>query len=257
MSDNEPIDIDDILAALAEDVSWEDANANLGIGKLIAESVEQKWLIPPDAVVPRISSMEGLPDHLLIKNHATNRQFLCGDRLEELSKLIPTLPLEDVDYHIIALGRGVPLTKGTVTRSFGFGTFIEYVIQQFGAVCLVDLSTLSMNPDHALMFLELLDSGLLARVRILIDRSLVNRKEDVVQALAYGFSQFPDSRVAVVRNHSKVCCITNEDSTRFCTITGSANLSGALRPENYVISTSPMLYNGYMDKFFNPVFIRG
>jgi hypothetical protein len=219
------------------------------------EVMERKWG-DTDGVqeIPYDDTQSRLPGHILIEKKPEKRKMMVSLAVEDLTNLIGGLPPVDTDYYIISNGTGRTKKAGAVVQSFGFGAFISYVVEQFGDGCIVDLSTWSMNKDHVFMILELLDSRAIERIRILCANPMQRRKWDEMATLINGLKKFKDSKLKLFKNHSKVYCIRNADSTRFCTITGSANLSGNPRAENYVISTSPDLYHSFYHEFFEVMF---
>ena len=252
MTDNEPIDIDDILAALAEDVSWQVFTEVEGQSEPVSmETIIEKWETPPGTFIPDKPGNKRLPGHILIERQPAKRKYIAGERLQELSLLMPRLPDPDTDVYIVATGRGKPVKRGAIVRSFGFGNFIEYIIAEFGHGCTLHISTWSLNPDHVYMLLELLDSGALVELTLICDPSLRTRKPAIMATLKVGMSRFPGCHLVMAKNHAKIYCMKDVDGDRFCTITGSANLSGTPRSENYTVSTDPGLYHHFITHFFN------
>lgn len=206
-------------------------------------------------------TLEALPDSqvqlqtTLWLARVVEARWLCAtiDRVD-LSEMLPELPPANIDVHIVTTGRGKSVKAGDVVKTFGFGNFIEYITELWGDGCVVYLSTWSLNKDHAFMLLELLESGRIAELHVLIDATLTYRKRDIVGMLWQGIKQFPGSRLMFFQNHSKVYCFRDKDNMRQCTVTGSSNLSGLPRAENYVLSTSPELYAHYVNNFFEAMF---
>ncbi len=237
--------------------------SRLGVGKrtsselhkLKIEELDNKWSAPVavDDVVDADSN-EQLPVHLLFERVPKRRHYIAGKRREELSEMMPGLPDVDTDYYIVAAGRGKKAVAGDIVQSFGFGNFIDYVTDEFGDGCVVYMSTWSMNRDHALMLLEFLDSGVLAGLHVLCDPAFTMRKNDIMSMLKNGIGRFAGSRYKTFKNHSKIMCIADGAGGRFCTITGSANLSGTPRAENYTVSTNPAMYQHFVDNFFEVMF---
>jgi hypothetical protein len=219
------------------------------------EAIEQKW--QPETPIERTELKDAntnLPSPVYFERKPAKRLFKHGLRKEELKTLVSELPDEHTDIYVVATGRGRKVGGKDIVQSFGFGSFLEFVVDEFGDGCIVDFSTWSMNKDHAWMLLEMLDSGKVQRLRMLCDRSLETRKLEIMGILKQGLAKFEGSILKMFRNHSKIYCIANVDQTRFCTITGSANLSGNPRAENYVLSTSPELYHHFKTHFFDVMF---
>lgn len=241
-------ELDDLLNALElqSDPEWPLSAPSDNNDRLEGKWAVANLIIPPKKQIP-------LAGNLLFERTPEKRRYLAGMRLQSLLALMPELPDENTDVHIVATGGG---GGSEVAKSFGFGSFLEHVINQFGAGCVVHLSTWSMNRDHAFMILELLDSGMIANMSILTDRSFITRKHEIASILKHGVERFEGSQVRFFRNHAKIYCLRNRDSTRFCTITGSANLSGNPRAENYTLSTNPDMYQHFINSFFVPLFDR-
>ena len=219
----------------------------------IAE-LDNKWAVPDDAEDVKADKPSVLPTHLLFERRPKRRVYLAGKRREELVKLIVELPDTDTDLHIVAAGRGKRIEHGDIVRSFGFGNFIDYVTDEFGLGCVVHMATWSMNRDHALMLLELIDSGRIAVMNLLCDPAFTMRKNDIMTMLKTNLGRFDGCRYKTAKNHSKITCIRDRAGGRFCTISGSANLSGTPRAENYTLSTDPALYQHYVNNFFDVIF---
>ena len=219
----------------------------------IAE-LDNKWAVPADAEDVKAEKPDHLPSHLIFERRPKRRVYLAGKRREELVSLIRELPDVDTDLHIVAAGRGKRIERGDIVRSFGFGNFLDYVTDEFGLGCVVHMATWSMNRDHALMLLEMVDSGRIAVMNLLCDPAFSMRKNDIMTMLKHGLGRFDGSRYKTAKNHAKITCIRDRVGGRFCTITGSANLSGTPRAENYTLSTDPALYRHFVDNFFEVIF---
>lgn len=216
------------------------------------DELRDKWTTVAD--VDASDGKESLPSHLLLERRLRKRKFRAGKRKEELSLLVPELPDIDTDYYIVASGRGKVAAAGDIVQSFGFGNFIDYVSGKFGDGCVVYLSTWSMNEDHVFLLLELLSSGKLSELHVLCDPAFTMRKNGIMMTLKHGLGRFSGSEYKTFKNHCKITCISDSKGERFCTITGSANLSGTPRAENYTLSTSPEMYHHFVDKFFKVIF---
>jgi hypothetical protein len=195
-----------------------------------------------------------LPENLLIERNPAKRRMIISNKTKALASLIPQLPDPDTDLHIIAMGRGKMVQSGDVVKTFGFGNFVDYITVTFGGGCTVYLSTWSMNKDHVFMLLEFLESGRIADLHVLCDPNLTQRKKDIALMLEHGIGQFAGSRIGFFENHAKVYCFRGQEPGQFCTVTGSANLSGVPRSENYLLSTSKELYTRYVNDFFEVMF---
>ena len=104
------------------------------------------------------------------------------------------------------------------------------------------------------MLLELLDSGRIGQLSLLCDPAFTMRKNDIMTMLKSGIGRFDGCRYKTFKNHSKITCIRDRAGGRFCTIMGSANLSGTPRAENYTLSTDPAMYEHFVENFFEVMF---
>lgn len=220
-----------------------------------AEAIEKKWQpeTPYNKSEPNDVN-DKLPKPLYFEKKPARRIFKHGMRKDELKKLVQVLPDEDTDIYLVSNGTGRAVDSKDIVQSFGFGSFLDFVIDEFGDGCDVQFSTWSMNKDHAWMLLEMLDNGKIANLKILLGAPFEARKSNVFWILKQGLARFEGSILKMFSNHSKIYCIANAEKTRFCTITGSANLSGNPRAENYVLSTSPDLYAYFKSHFFDVMF---
>lgn len=207
-----------------------------------------------DEDTPKLHTSEQLPNHIVFERKPEKRRFLAGERRQELSEIMPILPPSDTDLYIVATGRGKRLETGDIVQSFGFGAFVDYIVRIMGGSCIVYISTWSMNTDHALMLPELLDSGLIKELHMLCDPSLLTRKHAIAATIMEGIARHEGSRFKSFKNHAKIMCIKDEKSENYCTITGSANLSGTPRAENYTVSTAPEMYHFFINQFFEAMF---
>ncbi|HEB28856.1 MAG TPA: hypothetical protein ENI05_14050 [Porticoccus sp.] len=202
----------------------------------------------------QLHTSEQLSSHIIHERKPEKRRYLAGKRRQELSEIMPNLPPPDVDYYIIATGRGKKVETGDIVQSFGFGAFVDYITRKLGGACIVYISTWSMNRDHALMLPDLLDSGLIAELHLLCDPSLLTRKHAIAATVMEGIARHLTSRFKSFKNHAKIMCIKDANEQNYCTITGSANLSGTPRAENYTVSTDPELYRFFINQFFEVMF---
>lgn len=228
------------------------SSAELNQAKI--DELDKKWAVPVD--IPQIEDTDGhLPGHLIFERNPKKRHYVAGKRHEELSMLIGgCLPGPNTDYYIVAAGRGKRPGRNDIVQSFGFGNFVDFVTDEFGDGCVVHMATWSMNRDHALMLLEFLDSGVLAELHVLCDPAFTMRKNGIMLMLKHGIGRFESSEYKTMKNHSKITCIRDMAGGRFCTIMGSANLSGTPRAENYTISTDAAMYAHFVDNFFEVMF---
>lgn len=207
-----------------------------------------------DDMETKLHTSEQLQDHIIYERKPEKRRYLAGKSRQELSEIMPHLPPPDTDVYIIATGRGKRLETGDIVQSFGFGAFVDYVTRLMGGQCTVYISTWSMNTDHALLLPELLDSGIIKELHMLCDPSLLTRKHAIAATVMEGIARHENSRFKSFKNHAKIMCIKDKNSKNYCTITGSANLSGTPRAENYTVSTAPKMYHFFVNEFFEVMF---
>lgn len=195
-----------------------------------------------------------LPTPRRMARRAAKREFINGLKRQALNELIPQLPPPDVDLYVIGNGAGAEIRHGINPLAFDFGTFIPHVVKWLGTGCTAYVSTWTMNRNHALNLIEMLDDGRLARLTVLTDPYFKRREAAVCAELILGLQRYPGrTRFLAFKNHVKAICIANADATRFCTITGSANLSAQPRCENYVLTSAPEVYRFFVEHFFNSV----
>lgn len=183
---------------------------------------------------------------------AARREFVAGLRHEALIQLIPTLPPPDTDLWIVSTGDGAQGMAGTKReKSFDFGDFIPHVVSMFGAGCDVFVSTWTANHEHVTRLAEMLKTGEIARLTFLSDPYFQQRTPAIAAALFFALADYPDrARYKLLKNHCKVICIRDAAQTRYCSITGSANLNMQPRAEQYNLSTAPDVYNFLTEQFF-------
>lgn len=186
---------------------------------------------------------------------AAQRQTVNGLKKQALTALIPELPPPDTDLYVIGNGSGAKkkwLPGGSDPDAFDFGTFIPHVVERLGnAGCIAYISTWSMNRNHALTLIEMLNDGRLAQLTVFTDAYFQRREPAIAGMLITEMARLPDrARYFAFRNHVKAMCIANADETRFCTVTGSANLSAQPRCEQYVVTTAPEIFGFSRREFF-------
>jgi len=185
---------------------------------------------------------------------ASKRHFINGLKKEALTVLVPELPSPDTDLYIIGNGSGAEkkwVAGGIEPEAFDFGTFIPHIVERLGNGCVAYVATWTMNRNHALSMIDMLSNGRLAQLTVFTDPYFRRREASVAAELVLGLAQFPErGRFLAFKNHVKVICIANADRTRFCTVTGSANLSAQPRCEQYILTTAPDVYEFFTSQFF-------
>jgi len=186
------------------------------------------------------------------------RVMVNGLKRQALNELIPDLPDEHTDLWVIGNGAGAEIRHGINPQAFDFGSFIPHVVEMLGnRDCTAYVSTWTLNRNHALTMLEMLADNRLKSLTVCTDPYFKRRSAPVATVLIGGLQRYPGrARFLCWKNHVKAIAISNADEARFCTITGSANLSSQPRTENYVLSTSQDVYRFYVDEFFEAMLSR-
>ena len=188
------------------------------------------------------------------ERRAAKRLFVNGLKKQALTALIPELPPPDTDLYVIGNGAGAEKKwqpGGIDQEAFDFGTFLPYLVELLGnSGCVAYVATWTMNRNHALSMIELLDGGQLARLVLFSDPYFRRREASVSAELVSGLQRHPDSTFLSFKNHVKAMCIATGDESRTVTVTGSANLSAQPRAEQYVLTTAPDVYRFFVDEFF-------
>jgi hypothetical protein len=202
---------------------------------------------------PALETDAQLPQPIVTARQVTRRAFVAGLKREALSELIPQLPPPDTDLYVIGNGAGAEIRHGINPQAFDFGSFVPVVVRLLGEVgCTAYVSTWTMNRGHAKTFLQMLDDGRLAALTVVTGRYFKRRESTIYTELVSGL-QARGQRYLAFANHCKIIAVANADSTRFCTITGSANLSAQPRCEQYVLTTAPAVYRFFVDQFFEAI----
>ena len=179
------------------------------------------------------------------------RRMVNGLKKQALNRLIPQLPPPDTDMYIIGNGAGAEVKHGINPEAFDFGTFLSFIIDILGHGCIAHISTWTMNRNHALNMIEMLDDGRLSQLSVLTDPYFQTREPSVAAILIEGILKHGDnSRYLAFKNHCKIIAVSDEKGENYCTITGSANLSAQPRCEQYVLTTSPEVYHFFINQFF-------
>lgn len=191
----------------------------------------------------------------LVARAAARRQFVNGLKKQALTELIPTLPPPNTDLYVIGNGAGAEKkwTPGGIdAQCFDFGTFIPHLVALLGGRdCTGYISSWTMNRNHALAMIELLDAGALGRLTVFTDPYFARREPGVYAELVTGLQRHtPRGRYLSFKNHVKAICLATADGSRTVTVTGSANLSAQPRAEQYVLTTAPDVYRFFVTEFF-------
>jgi hypothetical protein len=194
-----------------------------------------------------------LPQAITHERREAQRRFVNGLKKQALRVLVPTLPPPDTDLHIVANGAGAERRwkpGGIDQETPDFGTFALYLAELLGPGSLAYISTWTMNRNHCLSLVEMLDTGAIARLVMFTDPYFRRREAAVAAELVTGIARHPGSRFLAFKNHAKVIALVSADGQQTVTVTGSANLSAQPRTENYVLTTAPDVFEFYRDQFF-------
>jgi hypothetical protein len=183
---------------------------------------------------------------------AAKRIMVTMMQREALSDFIQELPPPDHDLWIIGNGSGGTYGRRVIETRFEFGHFIPVLIDLLGGhVTDLYISTWTMNRDHAQNILDTYDERRADRIVVLTDPYFLQRESFVANALVAGMKLRGQTFIAF-KNHTKMLALATEDG-RTCVIQGSANLSSTPRAENWVLTTSPDVYEWVRDSFFEVI----
>lgn len=200
-----------------------------------------------------------LPTPIIQARKHARRQFVAGLKKEALNILIPSLPDEDTDLWIVSNGSGAEIRHGINPLAFDFGSFIPHLVRMLGDKdCQAYVSTWTAARTHTLTMLDMLADGRLRTLTFASDPYFSRREAAIYSEFVLGLAKYPGrARYLAWKNHCKIIAIANADNTRFCCVTGSANLSSQPRTESYVLSTSPDVFWFFRDQFFEVMFYDG
>lgn len=209
-----------------------------------------------DGEPPELETARQLARPLLHERKAAKREFISGLKREALNALIPTLPPPDVDLYVVGNGAGAEVRHGINPLAFDFGSFIPHIVKQLGdRDCTAYISTWTANAQHVKTLIDMLDDGRLAALTVATDPYFKTREAAVCNQLILGIQRHaPRARFLAWKNHVKCICIADAAGERFCTVTGSANLSAQPRTEQYVLTTAPDVYHFFVREFFEAMF---
>lgn len=180
------------------------------------------------------------------------RAFISASKIQALKDVVTELPPPGVDLWIISNGDGTP-QPGFEAASFEYGHFVPVLAAMMGRGVTAYMSTWSLNRDHALALFDLLDTGILASLSFVTDKTLRNRKHAISAELFDGLKA-RKQRYLTYPNHAKILALKSADGKRTCVVFGSANLSQQPRAENYVLTTDPAAYEWVVRDFFEVLF---
>lgn len=178
---------------------------------------------------------------------AAKYHFETGLRKETLNALIPELPDPGRDLYILSNGSGAERKNGSDRGVFDFGTFIPYFVDMLGERVELYVSTWTMNMRGAESMVSLVRDGAVQKLVVCTDPYFNAREPKIAAYLMSALQHEPHAYVAF-RNHAKVICAKAGD--KVATVTGSANLSSQPRVEQFVVSTSPEVYDFFVTNLF-------
>lgn len=209
--------------------------------------------VPDDA---EVETNRQLKEPLRHERRAQKRSFISGLKREALTDLIPTLPPPDTDLFVIGNGAGAETKHGINPSAFDFGSYIPHVVRQLGDKdCTAWVSTWTLNRTHAQSMLQMLKDGRLERLTVFTDPYFQRRTASIANELITGLLASGKGVYLAFKNHVKCIAIQSPDG-RTCVITGSANLSAQPRAEQYHLSTSPDVYDFFVNSFFKEMIKR-
>jgi hypothetical protein len=199
-----------------------------------------------------LETADNLPTSKAHTRRGAQRVFINGLKKEALSQLVPTMPPPNTDVYVIGNGAGAEkkwIAGGIDNTAFDFGTFIPHLTSLFDQPtgCTAYISSWTMNRNHALSLIEMLDDGRLTKLTVFTDPYFQRREPAVATTLIQGLQRHQQTYLAF-KNHCKIIALASGEQT--CVVTGSANLSAQPRCEQYVLTTAPAVYGFFVQEFF-------
>lgn len=186
------------------------------------------------------------------RHRIDRREFISGLKKEALDTLIPELPPPDVDLYVIGNGSGAEIRHGVNPLAFDFGSFLPHVVRMLGDQgCTAYVSSWTMSELHVKTMIEMLADGRLDRLTVFADPYFARRTPAIYAQLVTGLAAYPGrGQYLAFKCHCKIIAIADHEAKRFCSISGSANLSAQPRTEQYVLTTSQDVFDFYRVEFF-------
>jgi len=200
---------------------------------------------------PYVTSAQ-LETPIVFSKRAAKREFIAGLRKEALTALIPALPPPDVDLWIVSNGAGAETRHGINADVFDFGSFLPVLVGYLGNTNIhAYISTWTCARTHTKTILDMLADGRLKTLFFASDPYFAKREATIFSEFAIGCEKYGDrARILCWKNHCKIFALANEDESRTCVISGSANATSQPRSEQYVLTAAPEVYRFYRDEFF-------
>jgi hypothetical protein len=190
------------------------------------------------------------------RRRIARRQYINGLKKQALTALIVELPPPDVDVYILSNGSGSTYKTTGDPLAFEFGHFIPVLVGMLGGHGVIAyVSTWTMNRQHSLNLLQMVDTGELAALAVMTDPYFLRRESAVANQLVTGLLA-RGQRFVAFKNHVKACALSSADGSRVVSVLGSANLSSQPRAENFTVSCDPGLYAFLRDQFFEEMSSR-
>ncbi len=133
-----------------------------------------------------------------------------------------------------------------VNGTFIFGDFIECFLVENGIVAKkMTLSTLSMGYESVDSLLELMETGYIEKLDLIVSGFHFSHKRHTIVQYTYDHLDIDNRfQLAVADSHTKVCLIETEKGAKFI-IKGSANLISSGCIEEFSIEENKELYDFY------------
>lgn len=193
----------------------------------------------------------GLPEPVTLKQKS-KYQFVNGLRKQTLNQLIPALPEPGTDIYLLSNGAGAERKNGSDRGVFDFGAFVPYLVDMVApdGGAHVYISTWTMNRRAADALVKMIKQDEISQLVVCVDQYFNKREKELASYLCEAMIQCGDQhRYFTFRNHAKVICVSGPDAPT-ATVTGSANLSSQPRIEQYILSTSPLVYEFFVENLF-------
>jgi hypothetical protein len=154
------------------------------------------------------------------------------DRTASLLELWTRLPDKLTSQHIISDG------------TFDFYSFVPAALQMQKTGFDEFLGTTwLMNQPISTDLVARYDSGEIRKIELIVGRYLKARTPGVYGFLKNASRERENMRVKEGRIHAKIILLANYDTDTFLTIEGSANFTGNLRTEQYIVMNNMEVYN--------------
>jgi len=150
--------------------------------------------------------------------------------VSEAAKLLPRLPEPGEDLHL------------WIPAKFGSWAIVRNIIDRRLPQTITELwiATLSFSKTNAEQILDMLDSGTVKKVGLVVSHYFKASNREIYDALVPKLIA-RNMPVVAIRNHAKVCLMQTSDGTYY-TIQGSANLRSNQNVEQTIITNDEPTY---------------